>query len=164
MQRTLVVSNRENKVVELEVEINTRGRASFSGIVYEKNLYTSKDIDDMAYELAEEIVRVNSQWFIDNPTSSFNDLIERLDIHEVLNDIENIYYHDNGDVEVWEGVSFGQCIDEMPQSDLVRMWNEYHLKEVSPHEVESIVAMLDSIELNVKQEWGFQSPLKYTDQ
>lgn len=155
MQKVLVVSNTDSKVVEILVEINARGRASFSGSVYEKNLYTSEDIDDMAYELAEEYLRDNPQWLFDNPISSFNDFVEMLDIHDVLGDIHDVYYHDNGDVEVWQGVGFGQCIDEIPQSDLILSWRRNHLKEVSPQEVDNIVAMLDSIELNVKQEWGF---------
>lgn len=155
MQRKLVVSNTDSKVVVVSVRVDAKGRASFSGSVFEKNLYTSEDIYDMACELAEEVVYGCPQWFIDNPTSSFNDLKDALQLEEVLPDLEDYRYIEFGDLEAWEGTAFGQCIDEVPQVDLARKWKEHHLEVISVEEINVLNDMLDSIELNVNQEWGF---------
>lgn len=156
-QREVVIYNTEEEVtvVSFDVRSSRAGEdlreVSLTSTTYERGKYTEEDVRDLMEGLASE---VEVTWFIDNPTSSWEDLVDALvDEFVVYRDIHS-YEEDNGNYDTWEFSQGGQSHHNVPQ-ELRDLWNKYHLEDTEEGPIKEINDVLDILESSVSQEWGF---------
>ena len=156
-QREVVIFNTEEEVTVVSFEVRPSRKGEDLGIVsltsttYTREEYTEEDVRELMEDLASE---AEIAWFIDNPTSSWEDLVDELvDEFVVYRDIHS-YEEDNGDYDTWEFSQGGQSYHNVPQG-LRDLWNKYHLEDVVEGPIKEINDVLDILESSVSQEWGF---------
>lgn len=156
-QREVVIFNTEDEVTVVSFEVRPSRKGEDLGIVsltsttYTREEYTEEDVRELMEDLASE---AEIAWFIDNPTSSWEDLVDELvDEFVVYRDIHS-YEEDNGDYDTWEFSQGGQSYHNVPQG-LRDLWNKYHLEDVVEGPIKEINDVLDILESSVSQEWGF---------
>lgn len=156
-QREVVIFNTEEEVtvVSFDVRPSRAGKdlreVSLSTTTYEREKYTEEDVRDLMVDMAGDI---EVTWFRDNPSCSWDNLVDDL-VGEFVEyrDIHS-YEEDNGDYDTWEFSQGGQSHHNVPQG-LRDLWKKYHLKDTEEGPIKEINDLLDILESSVSQEWGF---------
>lgn len=117
------------------VTFSTNNYVSFTANEYEFREWDDYDIEKYVKEFVSDVYDV--EYFINNPTKTFTDLVEELCdydvfVYEVL-DGENWYETPHG-IGVWENTSGGQISDNV--EPIQSLWDKYHLEETVSEETE----------------------------